>query len=64
MKLAITLSCFFSVMTDAIEFLRQSAEKLRELAAGAPDISSHLRQMADELDATAAELDRRRDRTQ
>jgi hypothetical protein len=51
-------------MTDTIEFLRQSAAKLRELAASAPDISDHLRRMADELDATAAELASRRDRTQ
>jgi ABC-type transporter Mla subunit MlaD len=46
-------------MRDAIEFLRRSAEELRQLAASAPDISRQLRQLADELDATATELERR-----
>ena len=45
-------------MRDAIEFLRKSAEELRELASSAPDISEHLRRLADELDATAADLER------
>jgi hypothetical protein len=45
-------------MRDAIDFLRQSAEELRELASSAPDISDHLRRLADELDATAADLER------
>ena len=45
-------------MRDAIEFLRQSAEELRELASSAPDISEHLRRLADELDETAADLER------
>jgi hypothetical protein len=47
-------------MRDAIEFLRKSAEELRELASSAPDISSHLRRLAEELDATAADLERGR----
>jgi len=46
-------------MKDAIEFLRKSADELRELASSAPDISSHLRRLADELDATATDLERR-----
>jgi hypothetical protein len=45
-------------MRDAIEFLRKSAEELRELASSAPDISGQLRRLADELDATAADLER------
>jgi hypothetical protein len=55
------LPVFLGVMTDAIEFLRESAEKLRKLAACAPDISDHLRRMAEELETTAAELESRRD---
>ncbi|HTV88739.1 MAG TPA: hypothetical protein VME41_06960 [Stellaceae bacterium] len=47
-------------MKDAIEFLHKSAEELRELAASAPDISDQLRRLADEIDATAADLARRR----
>jgi hypothetical protein len=46
------------IMRDAIEFLRKSAEELRELASSAPDISEHLRRLADELEATAADLER------
>jgi len=45
-------------MRDAIEFLRNSAAELRELASSAPDISEHLRRLADELDETAADLER------
>ena len=36
-------------MRDAIEFLRNSAAELRELASSAPDISEHLRRLADEV---------------
>lgn len=50
-------------MMDAIEFLRQSADKLREMASLAPDIASQLRRLADEMDDTATELNERRDRT-
>jgi hypothetical protein len=46
-------------MRKAIEFLRESADELRELACSAPDICDHLRRLAEELDATAAELERR-----
>jgi hypothetical protein len=46
-------------MRDAIEFLRKSADDLRELADLAPDISGHLYRLAEELDSTAAELERR-----
>ena len=46
-------------MRHAIEFLRKSAEELRELASSASDISADLRRLADELDATAADLERR-----
>jgi hypothetical protein len=46
-------------MRETIDFLRKSAEDLRELALSAPDISVHLRQLADELDATAADLEQR-----
>lgn len=45
-------------MKDAIEFLRKSAEELRELASTAPDISESLRRLADDLDAAAADLER------
>jgi len=45
-------------MGETIEFLRKSAEELRELAACAPDISDHLRRLAEELDATADDLAR------
>jgi hypothetical protein len=46
-------------MRDTIEFLRKSADELRELASSAPDISNSLRRLADELDAAAADLERR-----
>jgi hypothetical protein len=46
-------------MRETIDFLRKSAEELRDLAASAPDISNYLRQLADELDMTAADLERR-----
>jgi len=46
-------------MRDAIEFLRKSADELRELASSAPDISAHLYRLAEELDSTAAELEHR-----
>lgn len=45
-------------MRDAIEFLLDRAEELRELAKSAPDIAADLHHMADELDAAAAELRR------
>jgi hypothetical protein len=47
-------------MRETIEFLRKSAEELRDLAATAPDISDHLRRLAEELDATADDLERPR----
>jgi hypothetical protein len=47
-------------MRETIEFLRKSAEELRDLAATAPDISGHLRRLAEELDATADDLERPR----
>jgi hypothetical protein len=43
-------------MRETIDFLRKSAEELRELAASAPDISEHLRRLAEELDETADDL--------
>ena len=46
-------------MRETIDFLRKSADELRELALSAPDISDHLRRLADELDATATDLERR-----
>jgi hypothetical protein len=46
-------------MRETIDFLRKSADELRELALSAPDISDHLRRLADELDATVADLERR-----
>lgn len=45
-------------MRDAIDFLRKSAAELRELASSAPDISAQLRRLAEELEATAADLAR------
>ena len=47
-------------MRETIEFLRKNAEELRDLAATAPDISDHLRRLAEELDATADDLERPR----
>jgi hypothetical protein len=46
-------------MRETIDFLRKSAEDLRELALSAPDISGDLRRLAEELDATALDLERR-----
>src|SRR5205814_10566220 len=46
-------------MRKTIDFLRRSAEELRNLAESAPDISDHLRRLADELDATASDLEQR-----
>jgi prefoldin subunit 5 len=45
-------------MRDAIGFLLDRAEELRELAQSAPDIAAELRRMADELEDAAAELRR------
>jgi hypothetical protein len=47
-------------MRETIDFLRKSAEEIRQLAASAPDISDHLRRLAEELDATADDLERPR----
>ena len=47
------------IMRETIDFLRKSAEELRDLAGSAPDISDHLRRLAEELDATAIDLERR-----
>jgi hypothetical protein len=44
------------IMRETIDFLRKSAEELRELASSAPDIYEHLRRLAEELDETADDL--------
>lgn len=54
------LPVYIIIMRETIDFLRSSAEELRELAASAPDISDHLRRLAEELDTTADDLERRR----
>ena len=45
------------IMRETIDFLRKSAEELRELAASAPDISDQLRRLAEDakLDPDFAE---------
>jgi hypothetical protein len=47
-------------MRETIDFLRKSAEELRDLASSAPDIFDELRRLAEELDATADDLERPR----
>jgi hypothetical protein len=45
-------------MMNDINFLRQRAAALRDLAQRAPDIAADLRRLADELEVKAAELER------
>jgi hypothetical protein len=59
MKLWVLFACSIDIMRNAIAFLRESAEELRRLAAAAPDISDPLRRLADEIETTATELERR-----
>jgi hypothetical protein len=48
-------------MTDHINFLREKAAALRELALRAPPIADALRRLADDLESTAAGLERNSD---
>jgi hypothetical protein len=48
-------------MTDHINFLRERAEALRDLAQRAPNIAEALRRLADELDIKVAQLERNKD---
>jgi len=50
-------------MSDEIAFLLDTAEELRHIALGAPEIGNELRRLADELEARAAKLSRRLRRT-
>lgn len=50
-----------SIMTNDIEFLRDKAAALRELARRAPAIADALRRLAEDLEAEAAELERKGD---
>ena len=50
-------------MSDEIAFLLDTAEELRHIALGAPEIGNELRRLADELEARAAKLSRRLPRT-
>jgi hypothetical protein len=43
---------------NTIRFLRLAAIELRRIAERAPDISSELRHIADQLDADAADLEK------
>jgi len=49
-------------MSDENTFLLDAAERLRQIAQGAPEIADALRRLADELEARAAKrgYDRRR----
>ena len=46
-------------MTELIEFMRDTATKMRELTAIAPEIAETLRLMAAELEQRAAEMEGR-----
>jgi hypothetical protein len=46
-------------MNDMIEFLRNAAARLRELASSAPEIAQDLRVLAVDLEEEADELARR-----
>jgi len=46
-------------MNDMVEFLRNAAARLRDLASSAPEISQDLRILAADLDEEADELVRR-----
>jgi len=51
-----------SAKKDTITFLREAAEELRRIAQRTPEIGTALREMADNLEATAVELTRDRRR--
>ena len=51
-----------SAKKDTITFLHEAAEQLRRIAQGTPEIGTALREMADDLEATAVELTRDRKR--
>ena len=49
-------------LQQEVQFLRDRARRLREMAAQRTPLSDHLRTMAHELDARADELERTGDR--
>lgn len=50
-------------LRQEVQFLRDRARRLREMAVQRTPLSDHLRKMAQELDARADELERTDDRS-